>query len=85
MNSRKKLQTMIHQTELEVKQKQIKIATHKQYFSQLVNDHKVVLLAMLLPAFMTGWKMARAAKSGQLIKQFARYCFFTVASYIPKL
>lgn len=64
--------------------KQIEEITHKNYFLNIIHDNRIVLIATLLPAFLWGWKQARARGVGKIIKQMIRYGLLAVAANVKK-
>lgn len=75
---KKKLLTLIANEIMKVKRARRREAYHHQYFLQQVNKHPYFLPLMLLPSFLVGWKSGKVARSGQILKHFAKYSFLTL-------
>lgn len=59
---------------------QAKVKKHKNYLVNKVHDHRVELLAILIPAFFWGWKIGREQGMRKILKQLARVGFLTACS-----
>lgn len=58
---------------------QIQVNQHKKYFLDVINDHRIILISTLVPAFLWGWKIGRAKWPERTVKQWMRVILF--ASY----
>jgi hypothetical protein len=46
------------------------VSKHKRYFMTLINRHRVVLVALFLPAFIWGWRRGGRGFGGKLKQLF---------------
>ena len=73
INSRKPLIAEIAMMERTLQCQQANVIQHKKRLVDMVNDHRVVLIIALLPAFFWGWKKERErAGVGNFIIQLLR-------------
>ena len=63
---------------------EIKVLEHKKYLLGVVYDHRMVLLATLLPAFLWGWKKGRQKGWGGIVKQIMKIGMLTSFSHIKR-
>ena len=63
---------------------EVKVLEHKKYLLGVVNDHRIVLLATVLPAFLWGWKKGKHTGFGKMIKQISKAVILTYYSYIKR-
>lgn len=71
--------------EKKLKSQQTKVIVHEKYLLNIIYDHRVVLVATLLPGFIWGWKQARVKGAvGQMVKQLIRYGLLTAFANIKK-
>jgi lipopolysaccharide export LptBFGC system permease protein LptF len=70
-------------TELEdtLKQEQQVLRRHQAYFNQLFHQPSVILLMTLLPAFMTGWSVARMKRRRHQIKRLLKFGLLNISSF----
>ena len=63
---------------------EIKVLEHKRYLFGVINDHRIALLATLLPAFLWGWKKGRQKGLGKIVKQIMKVGILTSFSHIKR-
>lgn len=71
--------------EKRLKSQQASVEANKNYLFNLANDHRVVLVATLLPAFVWGWRQAKI-KGGLRhgVKQALKYGLLAAFTNIKK-
>lgn len=84
MSKKKELLASIAVTETRIVSNLVKIRGYQGYFRKFCEDHGILLVAMLLPSFLMGWKMAKIAPTGQLLSQFVRFSLITSLNFIRK-
>ena len=84
MTSRKQLMLEIASLEKELLIQKIHNYKHKHYLSNFVNEHKFVILAMLIPAVVLGWKAGRTKSVGKISKQIGRLAFLASMANMRK-
>ncbi|KTD15309.1 Uncharacterised protein [Legionella hackeliae] len=79
MSSRKKLRDSINQLETKLLMENARLKKHKQYFSQLLHEHRYLFLGLLIPAFLAGWQEGKRVSTGRSsgLKRFAKYMMST--------
>lgn len=71
--------------EKKLKFEQIKVRTGKKYLLNILYNNRVILVAALLPAFILGWKQARAkGAAGKMVKQLLRYSLLAAFANVKK-
>ncbi len=61
---------------------QTQVNKHKRYFSTLFNDNKrVIIPALMLPAFLMGWRSARSPHPVHMLKQFGKMLLPTLITW----
>ena len=84
MGERKKIIAKLAVMEKILQCHEMNVERHKKYFVHLVHDHRIVLLATLLPAFLWGWKKGRQKGLRKIIKQLMRVGVLTTFSHLKK-
>jgi hypothetical protein len=82
MITKNRLLTQLAETETNLYQAQLKLAQHKQYFNTLANRHSIVLIGLILPSFLAGWRGGRRAKPGNKLQQFFKYLTYAAINGI---
>lgn len=82
MNTRKNLQASIARMEARVRNEQAAISEHRQYFNQFYHDHSLVLIALLLPSFLSGWQLGKVLPTRNLLKQVTKFALMTLFTSI---
>ncbi|MDI9818181.1 MULTISPECIES: hypothetical protein [unclassified Legionella] len=77
MSSRKELQNSINQLENKLQMEKARLLQHKQYFRRLIENHRYVLLGLLLPTFLAGWREGKRADAGKMLRGFLRFMLAT--------
>ena len=65
--------------------RQITLAKHKKYLTPTIGGENITTLVMLLPAFITGWKMARMQPEKNRIKKILKFVSLTSVTIIKSL
>jgi hypothetical protein len=84
MSSRKQLAREIATLEKELLTQQIHNYQHKRYLMDIVNNHKFVALALLIPIVIVGWRMASTKTAGHVGKQLGNIVFLATAANLRK-
>ncbi len=67
-------------TEKTLRCHQNRMLKHQHYFSNLIRENPLVLVAILIPAFIIGWKSGQQRHTVTTIKQFGQLAFLTIAA-----
>lgn len=78
MSSQSNLLASIAKTEMLIQAEKIRLTEHKLYFTNLKNNHKVMLISLLLPSFIMGWQMGKQLGLQKKITRFTNYALFTL-------
>ena len=84
MNQRKKVLQEINTLAKHLHKEKNELASHQHYFSQLVTDHRSILVAMLFSAFLLGWRRARHIPKGKRLQGLARFLLSTAFTHLRK-
>ncbi len=57
---------------------------HKNYISNFIEENKVILLALLVPVFVIGWKTAKKKPVRQVGKQLSNLVVLTAVASVRK-
>ena len=58
---------------------------HKHYFSTLYQNKILMLTVLLLPAFITGWKSARAPSAARGLRQWGKFVLISIIRSLPSI
>ncbi len=64
---------------------QITLAKHKKYLTPTIGGENITKLVLLLPAFVTGWKMARMQPDKHRIKKILKLVSLTSLTIVKSL
>jgi hypothetical protein len=70
--------------EKELLSQKIENYKHKNYLSNFVQEHKVILLALLIPAFIIGWQSAKRKPVRLVGKQLTNLVVLTAVATVRK-
>ena len=68
-----------------LQERQIKLAKHKKYLTSIIGGENITMIVMLLPAFITGWKMARMQPEKHRIKKILKFASLTSLTIFKSL
>ncbi len=68
-----------------LKEQQIKFSQHKNYLAAIIENENLTTFAMLVPAFITGWKMARLPPQKHRIKKLLKLASLASITIIKSL
>ncbi len=74
----------ITKLEKELSHQQDEVAEEKSYLEKLLQSNTVTLLAILLPAFTTGWGIARLASRKHIIRRLVSLGLLSSLNQIRK-
>ena len=83
-NSRKQLICKIAETHLKLQNQQNELMTHERYLTNIMYDQRLVIVAMLLPAFLWGWKHAKNPSIPNTLKKLTKIGLLAGLSHIRK-
>ena len=64
---------------------QTEVSKHKHYLLNKVSELRIGLIAMLMPSFLTGWKLARMGGHPSLkLKRLLKLGFVSAASHVKR-
>ena len=55
---------------------------HQHYFSNLIKDNTLLLIAIMVPIFFIGWKISTRSKLVIISRQFAQLAFLALLASI---
>lgn len=84
MPSQKELKNLITQSTFIIQSEQEKIAGHQKYFTNLLQNNNIVLVSILLPSFLAGWKLGKHKLNGKYLKKLAKTAVFFTLSLVRK-
>lgn len=84
MNARKRLKSEILSVANTLKEEQSNYFNHVHYFKSLMQDQKIGLVVLLLPAFIKGWNHAKKGAAGHRFKQLLKLGLLVTRSHIKK-
>ena len=64
---------------------QIKLTEHKKYLTSIIGGENISIIVMLLPAFITGWRMARMQPEKHRIKKILKFASLTSLTIVKSL
>lgn len=70
--------------EKELLSQKIENYKHKNYISNFIEENKVILLALLVPVFVIGWKSANKKPIRQMGKQVGNLVVLTAVASVRK-
>lgn len=79
-NSRRQLIKKIAQLDIQLHNQQANVYKHKKYLIHVIYDHRIILAATLLPAFLWGWRKGREKGVGKFLTQLIKMSLMTAIS-----
>ncbi|WP_131783330.1 hypothetical protein [Legionella gresilensis] len=70
---------------MKIRNNKVQLAQHKQYFNRFANDHKLAVVALLIPSFIAGWESGKRIHLKQWLRQMSRVGLSTAVTSVRKL
>ncbi|WP_115330489.1 hypothetical protein [Legionella busanensis] len=70
---------------MKIRNNQVQLAQHKLYFDKFANNHKLAIVALLVPSFIAGWEGGKRMNLKQLLRQMSRVGLSTAVTSMRKL
>ena len=83
-NSRKRLIAEIAMVDKQLKNQEITLNEHKEYLLNIIYDQRIVIIAMLMPAFLWGWNQAREKNITLTLKKLIQIGLWTGLGHVRK-
>lgn len=85
MSSRRQVMIALEKLETRLWNQQAQVDKHKRYFRTLLHDSNLMVPAMLLPAFLMGWKSGQLPRVGLMLWQFGEFVLISLISSVKRL